>query len=40
LKIWGMAEWKAEEIIKVCTETKLGEPYITFKAKNTEITHG
>ena len=36
LKTWGMAEWKAEEIIKVCTETKIGEPYITFKAKNGE----
>jgi len=33
LKTWGMSEWKVEEIIKVCTETKIGEPYITFKAK-------
>ncbi|NMC62314.1 MAG: hypothetical protein GYA55_04030 [SAR324 cluster bacterium] len=36
LKTWGMSEWKVEEIIKVCTETKIGEPYITFKAKNGE----
>jgi len=36
LKTLGMAEWKVEEIIAACTETKTGDSYVSFKPKNGE----